>query len=69
MMKRLLVLFTLILLSSCGSSGDAPEETGQERIGREAAEQIIDTLKSAEQAKALQEQHNQHVEDAVRTAD
>lgn len=69
MMKLLFMLFSLILISGCGDSGDEPGETDQERLGREAAEQIIDTLKSAEQAKALQEQHNQQVEDAVRTAD
>ena len=64
--RVVLVLFT-VLMSSCSSSDEqkAKEETPQERIGREAAEQLKSTLQSAKNAAQLENQHTEQVEEGV----
>lgn len=65
---RLVLLLLLLLQTSCSNSDEAnrKEETAQEKIGREAAEQIQSTLQRAENAGKLQEQHNLEIEEAVK---
>jgi len=64
---RVILLLLLMLMVSCSNSDEqkTKEETPQERIGREAAEQIKSTLQSAENARELQNQHTQQLEEAV----
>ena len=64
---RVLIPLLTILMASCSNSDEqkVQEETAQERIGREAAEQIKSTLQSAENALELQNQHTQQIEEAV----
>lgn len=64
---RVLLLLLAMLMVSCSNSDEqeTPEETPQERIGREAAEQITSTLQSAKDASELENQHTQQIEEAV----
>lgn len=69
-MKYKLIMVVVLLLScvSCSSSDEeqqAATETTQEKIGREAAEQIKATINSAEMARQIQDQHNQQVQDLL----
>lgn len=65
-----MVLLSLLLLTAaCSNSDEKPEksgmETAQERIGREAADQIKATMQSAEKARDLQNQHTRQIEAAT----
>lgn len=65
----IILLSFLLLTAACSNSDEKPEkngvETAQERIGREAADQIKATMQSAEKARDLQNQHTRQIEAAT----
>jgi len=65
---RLIPLLLLALTLSCSNTEKEQQEkteTAQERMGREAAEQIKAPLEKAEMARSLQDQHNRSIEEAL----